>query len=107
MKPQVKSFSISLESLLVFDDLFVILLSSYIHNGAPTNVDCHLKNQSNMNLVKVSDDRLLEATTTNVISRAIVGYLVPISKTPEDIKCIVTNTAGSDSFSCSLKGENT
>ena len=57
--------------------------------------------------MKVSDDRLLEATITNAISRAIVGYLVPISKTPDDIICTVTNTAGNDSFCCSLKGENT
>ena len=102
IEPIVKDYSCILESSLVYNNLHVILLSAYVTQGAPTTIKCHLANSSvGYELTKITEERILENRN---VSRVLVGYLIPFSMTPNEVKCTIANGDGSDSFKCSIQG---
>lgn len=79
-------------------------MSAYVYDGAPTNIDCFVTESPDTPLVQAAKDHTLISAEEPAVSQVSVGYLIPFLRTPCSIKCVVSNKAGRDSFTCKLKG---
>lgn len=88
----------------MYKNLYVILVSAYVRQGAPTAVDCHLVNNTDYKLIQVAEDSTLVDKNATV-SEVSFGYLIPFSMIPNEIQCSIKNLNGVGSFKCIIQGK--
>ena len=94
-----------LDALLIFQNIFVILASAKILNGAPTTASCQIHGpniDTDTVFTRIVETRFILDRKGD--SEIVLGYFVSLEVSPAELVCTISNSVSSDSFVCFIKG---
>lgn len=104
LEPIIDTQMCQLDALLIFQNIFVVLTSAKILNGAPTTASCQIHGpniDTDTVFTKIVETRFILDRKGD--SEIVFGYFVSLEVSPAELVCTISNSVSSDSFVCFIK----